>query len=146
MSPVELGRLLQLTGQLGFSSSSERYISRATWLWITLWECLGMSAPTECKLFSSWAFPVPQLWEIPTRASNFLSLLFNQIYQLWQADFQKKNSYCGNRKNVFSLLAASLLRPFDLFPRSIKYLRGTRVVTNQLCHCPLGGWRTFHKN
>lgn len=46
----------------------------------------------------------------------------------------------------FSLLTASLLWPFDFFPRSIKCLRGAGVVRNQLCRCPLGGWRTFHKN
>lgn len=40
----------------------------------------------------------------------------------------------------------SLLWLFDLIPRSIKCLRGTGVITNQLCNCPLGGWRTFHKN
>lgn len=43
------------------------------------------------------------------------------------------------------MLATSLVWLFDLIPRSVKCLKGTGVITNQLCHHPVGGWRTLHK-
>lgn len=52
----------------------------------------------------------------------------------------------GIKRIFFSLLAISLLWLFDLIPRSIKYLGGTGVITSQLGHHPLGGWRTCQKN
>lgn len=65
----------------------------------------------------------------------------------WLSESVKdKTATVGIKRTFFSLLATSLLWLFDLIPRSIKCLRGTGMITNQLCHCPLGGWRTFHKN
>lgn len=80
-------------------------------------------------------FSVADLWsDLLTRVS-------------WLSESIKhKTATMGIKRIFFSLLAISLLWLFDLIPRSIKYLGGTGVITNQLGHHPLGGWRTCQKN
>lgn len=65
----------------------------------------------------------------------------------WLSESVKdKTATVGIKRTFFSSLATSLLWLVDLIPRSVKCLRGTGVITNQLCRHPLSRWRTFHKN
>lgn len=124
MSLMELENLLQFIGQLGLSSSSARCITRATWMWVALWKCLEVLfylLNVNCSshgLLQCHSFILHCYGRCQPKFQILCGWFSVRLISYGRLTFRKcnrQNSNYGNKRNIFSLLAASFLWLFDLF-------------------------------